>query len=402
MNVHELENLEEYERIEIDFGKDKVEELSEAAKMLKNKVSWTKNVGITNKKQEKNRFLEAWRNEESFEPDFRFKQFQTSEEKVLEAIKQCRQFCKEIEEEDLEKYGPEVLTPKDFQEFFDQIFRQFELFSLLGANIENEEVWKKTCGKIWSMAEEDKIDLSRRKVEKLDKEELEKDLTPVELKEMFEAEFERLGIEYEVETRKVSGCFNIPEEQKLIVAEGTDGNRKFSREEAEMLTMHETFHSVRAFNGYKAGEKSSFPDILGVHTPFYDRTEEGGAIFREHKTKTTYGEKQFNHHLMRVAAFEVYSCDNYEEDFQDIIETLVELGATPERAFTLAARNREVLRHHIYQSGFEDWQEKNEIWPLLIGKINEEWAEKFREEVEANGMFQRPAVNEEKLFNFEF
>lgn len=403
MKIQDLESLEEHEETDLEFEEEKIiEELSKATKILKNKVSWTKNVGIKNKYSEKQRFLESWEEEKSFRPDFKFKKFESDGEKLVQVIDQCRDATELISAEDLEKYGAESIDADDMQRFFDEIFRQFRLFAEIGLNIEDEAEWRALCEKVWPMADEEKIDRSRNKAREIETRELEKNLVAEDVKDMFEAEFQRLGVEYDVEIREVGGCFNIPEEQKLVVAKGDGEIRKFSRKEAEMLTMHEVFHSIRAYNGYKAGEKSGFPDILGIHTPFYDQTEEGGAIYREHRTDTSYANKRFNYHLMRVAAYEVYSSEDYVKEFQDIVEELVDCGATPGRAFTLAARNREILRHHIYQTGYENWKRKEEIWPLLIGKINEEWAEKFKEEVEADGMLQRPEVNEKQLFDFRF
>ncbi|WP_414836540.1 tyrosine/phenylalanine carboxypeptidase domain-containing protein [Candidatus Nanohalococcus occultus] len=403
MKVQGLRQLESVENPSIEFDEENlIEELSTAAKILKNKASWTKNVGITNKYEEKQRFLEEWDGKADFQPEFKFKQIEYNKEKVLDALNQCQEAAGKIMAEELEKYGAETLDEKDFQEFFTQIFEQFTLFIELGANIESFEDWHELCGQLWTMPSENEVERSKQEIKSIEKEDLEEKLTADDLKQMFEAEFERLGIEYEVEIRDVGGCFNIPEERKLIVARGDGEERKFSRKEAEMLTVHETFHSVRAYNGYMAGEKSGFPDILGVDTPFYDQTEEGGAIYREHRTDASYPNQRFDYHLKRIVAYEIHNCENYQQDFQEIVETAVEYGASPARAFTLVSRNREVLRHQIYQTGYEEWEDKEEVWPLLIGKINHKWAEKLKDEVEAGGMFQEPSVSEEQLFEFSF
>lgn len=403
MKVEELENLEseETENLEIDEERT-VEDLSQAVKILKDKVSWTKNVGIKNKQEEKERFLDKRGRNESYRPEFEFKEPPADLELLLEALEQLRDATGLISEDELDSYGAKTVEPEDLQRFFDEIFRQFELFAEMAASIENEKRWKELCGEIWPMPDEKRIEESRRKAAEIEAEDLEKELDAEDVRDMFEAEFERLGVNYDVEIREVSGCFNIPEEQKLIVARGEGEERKFSRKEAEMLTMHETFHSIRAYNGAKAGEESGFPDILGVHTPFYDQTEEGGAIYREHRTGTSYSVKEKKYHLMRIAAYEVSQTDDYVEEFTDIVETLVECGASPEQAFGLAARNREVLRHHIYRTGYDQWQEMEDADRLLIGKLSQEWTETFWKEVEAGGMLQKPEVTAEQLFDFSF
>jgi len=41
-------------------------------------------------------------------------------------------------------------------------------------------------------------------------------------------ELERIGIDYNVEIRDVPGCFNIPEEQTVVIARGKKKERFFS------------------------------------------------------------------------------------------------------------------------------------------------------------------------------
>jgi hypothetical protein len=91
-----------------------------------------------------------------------------------------------------------------------------------------------------------------------------------------------------------------------------------------------------------------------------------------------------------------------EVSFEESGEKLIELGAEPERAFDLLARNREALRHHIYLNGYHKWKNLDETWPLLIGKIDHQLAKILKKEVEANGMIDKPPVTGDDLFNFSF
>ena len=402
--VQELENFDELEQPELSFEQEKlIEELSEAGKILIDKASWIKNIKIENKISQRERFKEKRDKEENFRPDFKYQEFPHDEEKLLNVLDQCIKASEEISEEHLEKFDAEKISAEEMQEFFTEIFEEMRLYVKLGANIESEEDWRKYSQKIWPLPEEETVENSREKVRGLETENLEKNVSPEELAEMFKEELERLGVEYDVEIRDSGGCYNIPEERTVVVARGDEEKRMYSRPEAEMLTMHELFHAMRALNGFEAGRESGFPEILGLQTPFYDQTEEGGALFREEATDTRYGDKSFDYHLRLIAAVEIAQSENYREDFERIVEKLIDLGGTVDRSFYLVARNREALRHHIYQAGFyEEWESREEKWPLLIGKVNIEWAEKFRKEVEADGMFERPLVSEEELFDFSY
>jgi hypothetical protein len=402
--IQELENLKGLQEPELSFDQEKlVEELSEAGKILLDKASWIKNIKIENKITERERFKEKRKKGEEFRPEFEYREFPHDEEKLLNVLDQFLEASNGISEEHLESFGAEEISAEDMQEFFIEIFEEMKLFVKLGANIESEEAWRRHSEKIWPLPEEETVENSRKKLEGLETKELEKNVSPEELAEMFEEELDRLGVEYDVQIRDVGGCYNIPEERTVVVARGDEEERYYSRPEAEMLKMHELFHAMRALNGFEAGRESGFPEILGLHTPFYDQTEEGGAIFREHATGTSFEAKEFDYHLRLIAAVEIARSDDYREDFSGIVEKLIDLGGSVDRSFYLVARNREALRHHIYQAGyFEEWKDRDEKWPLLVGKVNSEWAEKLREEVEADGMFERPLVSEEELFDFSY
>lgn len=404
VKVQDLENFEELEETEIEFNEDElIKQLSEAGKIMIDKASWIKHINIENKVDERERFKDARKNNEDFKPEFEFKDFPYREQKILDILEHCIEASKKITEENLEKYGAKEISASEMRSFFSGLFQEMQLYVKLSANVEDEEAWRTYSKKIWPLPKEETIENSREKASEMKPQELEKTITPEDLAEMFEQELERLDVEYDVEIREVGGCYNIPEDRTVVVSSGDGEKRMYSRPEAEMLTMHEIFHAMRAYNGFRAGRESGFPDILGIHTPFYDQTEEGGAIFREHATETTFDEKEFDYHLRLVAAVEIANSDDYREDFQEIVEKLIDLGGSVERSFYLVARNREALRHHIYQTGYyEEWKGREEKWPLLIGKINNEWSEKFREEVKADGIVEKPEISEEKLFDFSF
>lgn len=393
------------ENTEIQFTpENRIEELTETVRHLTDRASWVKNIQIENKQEERERFKKARNNGENYRPDFNYRRTEDTET-AQSLIEQTRKEASKISEDNLEKYGAEEITADDLQQFFISIFDELELYLELTENIEDEENWRETSEKIWPMIDEETYEESLQwlKDNKPETESQEEKLTSEDLKEMFREEVNRLEIDYSVEIRNVGGCFNIPEEKTVVVADGSgDEKRKYSRKEAKMLTKHELFHAVRAYNGYKSGEESGFPPIIGIHTPFYDQTEEGGALYREKKTGTNYAGKDFDYHLRLVAAYRIAESDNYRENFQDIVEELIDLGGSVDRSFYLVARNREALRHHIYLNGVSEWQDRDELRPLMIGKVNSEYAELFWREAESGGMLKVPEVSPEKVFNSGF
>lgn len=378
-----------------------VEQLYNAVLVLLKFSSPVKNIRIKNKLEQKQVFLDAYENEEEFEPEFEFQEFPYNEETFVLFIDILTGECEKINRSTLRNYGAEEIGVGEFQEFWEQIFEELKLYVKLAANIENEKKWREISMELWPMASEKVVDEVKQRLEdRFNSSEEEKELEAKHLKDMWINELERLGVDYNVEVRDVAGCFNIPEEQTVVVARGYEEERLYSRKEAEMLTMHELFHVIRGYNGRKACEKSGLPPILGVHTPFYDQTEEGGALYREKATGTDYPEQWKDYHLRFMAAY--YLSEGIE--FTEVVEKLIESGAEPGRAFELVARNREVLRHHIYLGGYYRWEDADEetIESLLAGKLNPHYAEIFREEVEADGMVQKPEIGVEELFEFEY
>lgn len=386
------------ESLELQFDDEKlVEQLFLMTEILSQKCSWGRNIRIVNKSDEREKIKALIGNESDFEPDFKFKTSSHDPKLLFESIEQCRSASERIGPENIKDTGFKVIKVSDVKKFFAELFDELELYIKLAHHIEDENKWQTYSEKIWSKPSKKEFKESLDALEDLQPEEEEKDLGPEKLAEMFEEELEKLGVEYTVEIRNVGGCHNIPEEETVVVARGSDGKRMYSKKEAKLLTKHEIFHVVRGINGRKFSDKFGF---LGVHTPFYDKTEEGGAVLRERETGTNYEAKDFDYHLRRVAAYRLAETDNFRRDFQDILEELIDLGGSFDRSFYLLTRNREALRHHIYLSGMNEWTEE-EREKLLIGKVNPKWAEKFWKEADQNPEFNKPFIGPKKLFGRE-
>lgn len=390
----DLTTLEISDRIAFD-NENPISQLYEAVNILKDKASWTKNVGITNKKAEFKRFKE---DSENFEPEFQFKPFQYNEDTFVELIDILEGKTQSITKKTIQSYSFKDLEIYQLQRFFEEILQELKLFVKLAANIEDKDEWLNYCEKLWPLVDEETYEKSVEHLKSIDIEDKEeKNLDAYDLKEMWTQELERIGVDYNVEVRDVGGCFNIPEEETVVVANGDEEKRFYSQKEAEMLTMHELFHVVRGYNGRKAVGETGFPPILGVHTPFYDMTEEGGALYREKQTGTNYTGQDYDYNLRLAAAYLV----SQDLEFKKVVEKLTEFGAPEKRSFMLAARNREILRHHIYLQGYQEWKNTEDLDKLLIGKLNPYWADIFWKEVE-NGVLKKPEVTASQLFNFRF
>lgn len=376
-----------------------LKQLSTAVEILVDKASWNKNIEILNRPEQREKFLEAREKEEVFEPEFEFKDFPYNEKTFVTVLDILTGECEKIDQEILNQHNAKKIDIEEFRAIWEETFEELKLYVKLAGKIEKKQKWLNISQQLWPMAPERVVENTREKLrDGFDTLDEEKNLQAEDLKAMWEEELERLGIDYKVEIREVSGCFNVPEEETVVIAKGKDKERLYSQSQAEMLTMHELFHVVRGYNGRKICEEAGLPPILGLHTPFYDQTEEGGALYREKTTETAYPRQWKDYHLRLMAAYYL----SKEMDFQEAAEKLVDLGAKPERAFDLLARNREALRHHIYLTGYDKWQDKEEIWPLLLGKIDHQLADILKEEVEANGMVGRPPITEEEIFSFSF
>jgi len=400
-----LDELLEKDRnisFELELEENKVEKLSNALNLLVGRASFVKNVKILNKSEERKRFKKSRKNGENFKPDFKFKEYPYNQKTFYKLIELLKKESKSLREKDIAEYNFKHVEVDDISKLFVETFEEIEKYVSLASNIEDKQKWKNNSLEIWPMVEKETIEHSKEKLEELkdikDAYSDSKTLKASQVKEMWEEELERIDIDYDVEVRPVGGCFNIPEERTVVVASGSEEERLYSMDEAQLLTMHELFHVVRAHNGFNAGKENNFPPVLGLHTPFYDKTEEGGAIYREHETNVITPAKEFDYHLRLLAAYYHFK----EFTFEEIVEKLIGLGGSVDRSFYLAARNREALRHHIYQGGYyEHWKDREELWPLLVGKVNPEYAEIFRKEVE-DGALKMPDVGSEKLFNFSF
>ncbi len=392
--------LESGRAVEPIFSQEGIlEELTNAVRLLLDRSNWVKHVGIVNRHAEKQQFLDSYENGNGYEPDFRFQEPEHDPELLLDIIGSAEEGCGRIDGSTLERYGAEVLTAGDFQSLFRDTLRELSLYVKIARDIEDRERWRQHCLEAWPL-DEDLVARSEERLERgFDTGKEEKSLHAGDLKKMWEQELERIDVEWNVEVRETAGCFNIPEDRTVVVARGDGEERTYSEEEARILTMHELFHVARSYNGLKVGEESGLPPFLGLHTPFYDMTEEGGAIYREFATGVITPGQEKDYHLRAVAAHCIY----LDMGFVESVDKLVELGATPRRAFELLARNREVLRHHIYIGGYlRDWKDRSKTWPLLLGKVNREYADMLRKEVEAGGMLERPPVTPEDLFDYRF
>jgi len=395
------DKIENEEKVEAKISRKRpVKDLSELLRLLLDKTQWFKNIKITNKKEQLNEFKKKHERDERYIPDFEFKDYPYNEKVLTELIEDLKDECSKITSKHLENYEAKNMTADDLKKFFRDILEELELYVKLASNIEDEDSWKSYSESIWPMTNQETVEESKKQLLEIKTADLKKNVSPEELKQMFEEELDRISMDYSVEVRETGGCFNIPEEKTVVVAAGEDGERMFSESEAQMLTMHEIFHAIRAYNGFKAGEKTGFPDIIGLHTPFYDRSEEGGALYREEKTGIAYSEKEFDYHLRLIAAYKLSETDEFQEEFHKVCKELIDLGATPRRSFELVARNREALRHHIYQAGRRDWREIENKNMMLVGKLNEKWAERFQEEI--GGMIQKPEITAEQIFDFSY
>lgn len=387
----ELEEKISYQELDLEFSREKIfDELSQMIEVLTGEANWGRNIKIENREEQKKAFQRARERGEKWDPEFEFRDTGKDFQALKNNIDQCIEASEKISDENMRDAGFEVLSPKDLQEFFSESFEELKLYVELAENVEDFDRWREISEVIWPMVTEEEYRSSLEKIKTLENKEKEKVLEAEDLRQMFEDEIDRLGFDYSVEVRDVSGCHNSPEERTVVVARGEDSERFYSREEAEMLTKHEIFHVVRGINGRNISE--DFPEVLGIHSPFYDQTEEGGALYRERKTNTNYEAKDFDYHLRLIAAYKISN----GEAFHDVTEDLIDLGASLDRSFYLVTRNREALRHHIYLSGINDWKENN-TEKLLIGKLSPEWAEKFWKEVE-NGSLKDPKIGAEALF----
>lgn len=369
------------------------EELYNAVLGLKRNLSWGSNVSIDNKEEELKRFIQAWDAGENYEPRFEFSGLEFELENCLEAIRSLNDGARNIDVQKREEYGFKALSVEEIRNLFRGVFQEIEQEVRLAANLESFNEWRSDCLSVWPMDESSARD-SREflRENEFEDEADDEELYAEDVAMLFRKELERLGIEYDVEVRNVAGCHNIPEDRTVVVAKGASEERVYRLREAEMLAKHEIFHVVRSYNGSEAS--GDFPPILGVHTPFYDETEEGGATLREQELGVMTGAKLKDYHLRNVAAYRV----SQGTGFMEAARELASLGASRSRAFGLLTRNREVLRHHIYLNGMKDWK-TNEKEKLMVGKVNPEWAEKVWREVEADGVFSRPEISPGKVFN---
>ena len=389
------EGLREGESLDTEIREDiLLEGLFNSAIACRKEFNWSK-ARIINKEQELIRLKKSWDRNQDFVPEFKFKSFKHDESKAIELLNQLEKNVDNIDRETVSDLGLKTLDRHDLRNLFRGIFEEYKLYIELHSNISNREAWRDTCTDIWhfdnSTAKHAIKQLNKRS---FDDDRESKDIKANRVAEMWSDEIRRLGMEdYTVEVRNVSGCHNVPEDRTLVVAAGDNRERKYSYGEAQLLTVHEVFHAVRCYNGFNTTSGSGLPPILGVHTPFYDRAEEGGAVYREFETGKLRDWKEKDYYLRTVAAY------HWKKGmkFQDSVEKLVELGASLKRAFALVARNREILRHQVYLGGYLDWKGLNNRDMMMVGKTNKKWSEKVWKEVQ-NGSFNEPEITAKQMF----
>ena len=358
---------------------------------------WMDNLEMSNREKIKKKALKE--GVKGYQPDYRFKDPFYHEETFLDLINKIQKSLRDLEEQDLEVYRPKSLDIENIKRLFIENFEELKNDIRICSNGENQEIWLENSLEKWPMVSKATFRNSIKTLEDWEEEKNQSDSISFEqIGKMWRKDLEKLGMKYEVERRKVKVCHNLPEQKKLVIAEGENGERQYTEKEAARLTSHEIFHAVRAYNGFETGSKSGFPEIIGLHTPYYSKTEEGGAVYREHRQGTIYPEKEFDYHLMLVASY----LTSKGEMFEEIVKELQSLGATKERSIHLAARSREALRLHIYQGGYyEEWKglSDQDADKLMIGKVNAEWGQKLYREAENNGMLEKPKIDAETVLN---
>lgn len=382
----------------IAFHEDGIlDQLYTATAILLHHANPFKHIRISNKTAEWERFQDAHGSSGRFEPSFAFDSVPWNADTFRLVLDEAAAATQQITDDTLQQYGAKTIDAETVRTMFADTFREFTHYVQLAAHIDDRKTWRQHSEALWPMVADGTIQHVRQELKRgfdpTDDE--QKTLTAADVKSLWVEELDRLGVAWNVEVRDVAGCFNIPEERTMVVANGDSSRRHYSRSEAALLTVHELFHVVRSYNGIKVAEDSGFPPILGLHTPFYDMTEEGGAVYREHATGMNTPAKDKDYCLRALAAHELHN----GTAFHDVVDTLVDHGASLKRAFMLATRNREVLRHHIYYGGYhEQWKNRDAYWPLLMGKVNADYADLLKNEVEADGMFTKPPVTADALF----
>lgn len=389
--------LKESEEIKPVIDQEKaLVSVTEAFKTCFEIGKWMENLEMSNREKIKKKALKA--GVKGYQPDYRFKDPFYHEETFLDLINKIQESIRDLEEQDLEVYRPESLDIEDIKRLFIENFEELKNDIRICSNGGKREIWLENSLEKWPMVSKATFRNSKKTLTDWEKEKTKSDgISFEQIEKIWRKDLEKLGMEYGVERRKVKVCHNLPEQKKLVIAEGKNGGRQYTEKEAARLTSHEIFHAVRAYNGFETGSKSSFPEIIGLHTPYYSKTEEGGAVYREHRQGTIYPEKEFDYHLMLVASY----LTSKGELFEEVVKELQSLGATKERSIHLAARSREALRLHIYQGGYyEEWKDLSDqdADKLMIGKVNEEWGQKLYREAENDGMLEKPKISAEKVF----
>lgn len=388
--------LRNEEDFEFELEQENIlENLFHAVLVCKKEFNWS-NAGIKNKEKQLLDFKKAWNNDREFQPDFEFSSPKYSLDSAISFLETLEGSVQKIDRETVSNLELETLNREDLRNLFRGIFEEYRLYLRLHNDLKNKSQWQNRCTDIWHFDKKTARYANKQlRTRDFKDDEGEKDLSAKKLSDMMEDEIKRLGMkDYEVEISNVDGCHNVPEQRKLVVAAGRNRERKYSYSEAQMLTVHEVFHAVRCYNGYETTKDTDIPPILGLHTPFYDQAEEGGAVFREFETGKIWDWKEKDYYLRTIAA----SCLNKGLTFEKSVEKLLDLGASLSRAYGLLARNREILRHQIYLAGYLDWKTIDNMDRMMVGKVNQKWSKKIWREVQRGNQLNEPEISSKEVF----
>jgi hypothetical protein len=340
---------------------------------------------IANQERERKSFLDS---PSHYKPELEFRTLEFDIDNFLSLLGETESAARRMDVDGFGDEGAEIL-----KEMLAESFEELRLHARLADNLDEPDRWRRLSAQIWGEPDRQVFLDAVNDLQDLEPSDRDEPLDAYDLAGMFRNHLYDLGVDYTVEVRRVPGNFNLPGDRTLVAAAGENGERRYSRAEARQLVVHECFHVVRAHNGYATADRIDMPPFTGVFTPYYDRTEEGGAALREEEAGVLDDNKRFDYRIRTAAAYLVHDSDDFREEFPDMVERLVDLGATEGRAFDLLVRNRQALRHHIYWGGTRCWQDVDRDL-LLHGKLNSAYASRLEPLLP-----QKPDVGAEDLFS---
>lgn len=380
-----LEELDQpvYSLIDLD-EKFLLEELFNAVKIVDDRVHW-RNIEIKNRETSRQRYVDGER--EDFQPGFEFKEFEWNPQTFKRVLDELIGECERIDRKTVKSYNPEHISVEQFRELWKEVFIEYKSYVKLLSNVEDEEEWRRQCKKLWPL-DESVVKKSEKRLEKISPQEEEKTLDAKDLAHRWRETLHELDTDLSVKLDDVGSCRNNLDKNLLLVPE----DKKFTESEADQKSSEVFFHTIRSYNGYKVSEKNSLPGLLGFRTPFHESVENGGALYMEFRNGISES-REFYHHLNVMASYYTQEC----LEFREIVEKLMEFGGDPGKCFDIAADNQEVARGHIPFQSKKIWENREELDPLLLGKIGEDFVDVLWKEV--GFMLGEPPVKAEQLFN---